>query len=167
MKKLYMKQEILSVIDRFYIKDENEEDRYLIEGDYIQVGGKKLHIKDLFDNELLTIKQKLLSLLPKFFVLKNEEQVASIQKKIAFFGSKYIIEGPEWEVKGKIMKHDYTILKDGNEIANIHKAWISWGDSYEITISDNVDDTLVLAVVLAIEMVLEQEIRNADMTPQE
>ena len=160
MKKLFMKQKVISAIDRFTVKDENEEDRFLIEGQYIQIGGKKLFIKDMAENELLMVQQKLIALMPKFFVFRGDEQVAVVQKKVALLGSKYIIEGPGWEVKGKILGHDYSITRDGREIVKLHKVWLSWGDSYEIDIEDDIDETLVLAVVLAIEMVLEQQAQN-------
>ena len=165
MKKLFLKQKLeFSAVEKFTVKNENEEDCYIVQGNSVQVGGKTLHVLDMNENKLLSVHQKLLALMPKFFVYKGEaqEQVAEIQKKMAFLGSKYIIEGPGWEVKGKFTDHDYKITKDGNQVASLHKAWISLGDCYEIDIEDGVDDTLVLAVVLAINMVLENEAMAAD-----
>lgn len=161
MKKLYIKEKLLSFVDHFTVKNENEEDCYVVQGDRVQIGGKKLHIFDMNEREQLMIQQKILALMPKFFVYKGDEQVAMIQKKMSFLGSKYIVEGPGWEVKGKVMGHDYTMTKDGKEIVSLHKAWLSWGDSYEMDIADDVDEVLALAVVLAIEMVIQQEETNA------
>ncbi|HAT03045.1 MAG TPA: hypothetical protein DCS54_07195, partial [Oribacterium sp.] len=76
MKKLYMKQQVFSWTDKFTVKDENDQDIYLIEGDMIVIGGKKLHIKDMDGNEIGMVQQKLLSLMPKFFVFVNGNQVA-------------------------------------------------------------------------------------------
>ena len=47
MSKLYIKQQVFSGIDKFNVKNELEEDVYLIESDYVQIGGKKLHIKNM------------------------------------------------------------------------------------------------------------------------
>lgn len=157
MKKLYMKQKVLSVVDKFTVKNEFEEDIYQVEGDFIVVGGKKLHIKDMLGNELACVKQKFISLLPKFFVLVNDEQVAEINKKFTLFKAKYTIDGLGWEAKGSFMDHDYSISDDKGEVVHIHKAWISWGDSYELEIRDEVDVVLVLAVVLAIDCVMAAE----------
>ena len=153
MKKLFMKQNILSNLDKFTVKNGAEVDCYQIHGDNLQVGGKKLHIEDMSGNELAMVQQKLLALMPKFFVSKNGEQVAEIKKKMALFKAKYIVEGPGWDVKGSILDHDYTILDGGREVVRLHKAWLSWGDSYEIDISDGTDEVLALAVVLAIDCV--------------
>ena len=161
MKKLYMKQQIFSGIDRFTVKNAFEQDVYLVEGDHVQVGGKKLHIKDMTDRETAMIQQKLLSLKPKFFVFKDGVEVAKIVKKFAWFGTKYVIEGPGWEVKGDIMGHDYSITSGNREIVHLHKVWLSWGDSYELDISDAADEILVVAVVLAIDCVLAEEARTS------
>ena len=110
--------------------------------------------------ELAMVQQKLLALMPKFFVLKNGEQVAEIKKKMALFKAKYLVEGPGWEVKGSILDHDYTIMDGDREVVRLHKAWLSWGDSYEIDISDGTDETLALAVVLAIDCVQAAQAEN-------
>ena len=160
MKKLFMKQNILSNLDKFTVKNEEEADCYQVHGDYLQMGGKKLHIEDMSGRELAMVQQKLLALMPKFFVLKNGEQVAEIKKKMALFKAKYLVEGPGWEVKGSILDHDYTIMDGDREVVRLHKAWLSWGDSYEIDISDGTDETLALAVVLAIDCVQAAQAEN-------
>ena len=162
MKKLYIKQQLFSAIDKFTVKNEYEEDRFLVEGDRIVVGGKKLHIKDMLDNEIAMVQQKLLSLRPRFFVFKNGEQVAEIKKKFALFGSKYLVEGPGWEIKGSLMGHDYAAAAaDGGEVLRVHKVWRSWGDSYELDIADGTDEILALSTVLAIDLALEAEAESA------
>ncbi len=157
MKHLYMKQQVFSWIDRFTVKDGTERDCYQVEGDVIVIGGKKLHILDMQGRELAMVQQKLFSFLPKFFVFVNGQQVAQINKKFALFGSKYTVDGPGWEVSGRIASHDYSITDGSGEIAGVHKAWFSWGDSYEIAIADRADEVLALAVVLAIDCVLAAE----------
>ena len=160
MKKLFMKQKLLSTVDSFTVKDETETDCYTVKGDYITVGGKKLHISDMTERELATVKQKLLSLMPKFYVYVDGQQVAEIVKKISLFKAKYLVNGPGWEVRGSLLDHDYTITKDSEEIVRVHKVWFSWGDSYEIDIYDEKQEVLALAVVLAIDLVLEQQAAN-------
>ena len=155
MSKLYLKQKLFSWRDRSIVKDETEADRYQVEGEIISVG-KKLHIRDMYGTEVAFIQQKVLTLLPKFFVYINGNQVAEIKKKLSF-RPRYEIGGLGWEVNGNYMEHEYTISRQGREIARLHKAWFSWGDSYEITIADGIDEVLVLAVVLAIDCVMDAQ----------
>ena len=154
--KLYMKQKVFSFRDRFTIKDETGNDRYHVEGQLISLG-KKLHIYDMDRNEVAFVREKLISLTPAFIVEIDGEPVATIVKKITLLKPKYYVEGPGWEVTGRILEHDYRIMDDGNAIISIHKKWVSWGDSYEIDIDDSEDEVLALAVVLAIDVVVTEK----------
>ena len=152
--KLYMKQKVFSWKDRFTIKEETGADRYFIEGEFFAIG-KKLHVFDMNHNEVAFVQQKVLTFLPRFFVYRNGQQVAEIVKRFTFFRPRYEIAGLGWEVNGSFWEHDYTITKNGREIVSIHKVWMSWGDSYELNIVNGEDEVLTLAVVLAIDAVMD------------
>ena len=159
MSKLYMKQKIFSWKDRFTIKDQNDIDRYSVEGEFFSIG-KKLHIYDMNDNEVAFVHQKVLTLLPRFFVFVNGIQVAEIVKEFTLLKPRYRIEGLNWEVQEDILDHDYQITENGREIVGIHKVWFSWGDSYELNIADTGasdfnSEVMALAVVLAIVCVMD------------
>ena len=95
----------------------------------------------------------MISLLPKFYVYVGDQQIAEIQKHISFLHDKYSVDGLGWDVQGNIWSHDYTISKKGQTIATIHKKWLSWSDTYEMNISDNVNQVIALAVIIAIDCV--------------
>lgn len=154
--KLYMKQKVFSIKDRFYIKDEFEKDRYYVEGEFFTIG-KKLHLYDMNGNELAFIQEKVLTILPRFYVYMNGRDVAEIVKEFTFFKPKYSINGLGWNVEGDFWSHDYSVTSQGRNVAEVHKAWLSWGDSYEIDINNSEDEVLTLAVVLAIDAVLNAE----------
>lgn len=158
--KLYIKQKVFSWKDKFYVKDENGNDRYYIEGELFSLG-KKLHIYDMNSNELAFIHQKVLSFLPRFYVYIGGIQVAEIVKEFTFFRNKYRIEGLGWDVDGDFMDHDYEITHMGRPIVSISKEWFTWGDSYMLDIADNVDPINALSVVLAIDCVIEMQRRSS------
>lgn len=152
--KLYMKQKIFSFKDKFAVMDEEGNQLYYVEGEFFSLT-KKLHIYDSAMNEVAFVQQKLWSLLPKFFVFVYGEQVAEIVKEFTFFKPKYFVRGLGWEVTGNVWGHDYEILFNSNPIVRIHKVWMAWGDSFEIEIADSEDTTIALAVVLAIDAVMD------------
>lgn len=158
--KLYIKQKVFSWKDKFYVKDEQGNDRYYIEGELFSLG-KKLHIYDMNNNELAFIHQKVLSFLPRFFVFVGGTQTAEIVKEFTFFRNKYRIDGLGWEVDGDFMDHDYEITHGGRPIVTINKEWFTWGDSYVLDIADNVDPVNALSVVLAIDCVIEMQRRSS------
>ena len=90
--KLYIRQKVFSWVDRFTIKDESGNDKYFVEGEFFS-WGKKLHVSDPDGNEVAFIQQKVFSLLPKFFVFVNGNQIAEIVKEFTFLRPKYSIEG--------------------------------------------------------------------------
>ncbi len=152
--RLYMRQKVFSWNDHFTIKDESGLDKYIVEGELFS-WGKKLHILDLDGRERAFIRQKVWSFLPRFIVYVNGIEVAQIVKKFTFFLPKYTVEGLNWEVEGSIFAHDYQIIKSGKTLVSIFKEWMTWGDCYEINIEPGTNELVALAVVLAIDCVLE------------
>jgi len=150
--KLYIKQKVFSWGDKFTVKDESGQDKYIIEGE-VFTWGDKLHIYDLAGREVAFIKQELMSFMPKYSVYCGEQQVAEIKKQFTFFFNKYVIEGLGWEIEGGLWDHDYCITKADRRIVTISKEWMTWGDSYELDIADPADEIVAMAVVLAIDCV--------------
>ncbi len=150
--RLIIKQKVFSWVDRFRIWDENDRDRYFVEGEFFSFG-KRLHIMDPDDREVALVQQKVFSFLPRFFVVVDGVQVAEIVKEFIFFHPRYTIGGLGWDIDGDFFAHDYSISQDGGEIVTIHKEWLTWGDCYVLDIADPKDTVTALAVVLAIDCV--------------
>lgn len=151
--KLYIRQKVFSIGDKFTVKDAFGNDRYYVEGEVFS-WGKKLHVYDINGREAAFIKQELWSWMPKYHVFCGDRQVAEIKKEFTFFLPKYTIEGLGWEINGSFMEHTYQITKNGDPIVSIRKEWMSWGDSYELDISNSQDEIVALAVVLTIDCVM-------------
>jgi uncharacterized protein YxjI len=154
--KLYIKQKVFSWGDKFTIKDTNDFDKYYVEGE-VFTWGHKLHVFNSVNNEVAFIKQKILTFLPKFEVYINGTLAVEVVKEFTFLIPKYTLSGTNWTVDGDFMSHSYTISDGGRPIASITKAWFTWGDSYELDIADGADEILVVATVLAIDCVMEDQ----------
>ena len=161
--KLYIKQKVFSWRDTFTVKDEFGADRYYVQGKFISFG-KQLTVSNAQGQEVAFLKQKLLTIFPKFSVLMNGEEVARIVKKFSFFKPKYYVEGLDWEVQGSFLEHDYTITKDGAVVAAIHKVWMAFGDSFEIDIQQGQNEAVALSVVLAIDAVMDSQQRSVSFS---
>ena len=150
--KLYIKQKVFSWGDKFTVKDQMGNDRYYVEGEIFS-WGKKLHVYDMNGREAAFIKQKVWSWMPKYEVYVGERLIAEIRKEFSFFFPKYAIDGLGWEIDGSFWEHNYEITKAGYTIVTIRKEWMTWGDSYELNISNPKDEIIALAVVLTIDCV--------------
>jgi len=152
--KLYIKEKVFSWGDKFTVKDEYGNDKYLVEGEVFS-WGKKLHVFDMSGHEVAFIKQEIWSFLPRYYVFCAGHQVAEIKKQFTFLFPKYTIDGLGWEIDGSFMAHEYQITKSGRNIVTISKEWMTWGDSYELDIQNPADELVALAVVLTIDCVTE------------
>jgi uncharacterized protein YxjI len=157
--KLYIKQKVFSWGDKFTVMDQVGTDRYFVEGEVFSFG-KKLHVYDAHHFERAYIKQELLTWMPRYSVYTNGAQIAQVKREFTFFRPKYTIDGPGWDVEGDFFAHEYQITKSGRTIATISKEWMTWGDSYELDIADGVNEITALAVVLAIDAVIESQNNN-------
>lgn len=157
--KLYIKEKLFSLVDKFTVQDESGKEKFFIEGELLTLGSR-LHIKNFKGTELALVSEKVLTFLPKFFILINGIQVAEITEKLTLITPKYEIKELSWTVEGDIFGHDYIITRGDVTVAKIHKKWMTWGDCFEIDLAKETDEIAALAVVLAIDCVLDSQARN-------
>ncbi len=151
--KFYIKQHIFTFSDKFSIYDSEGNECFNVYGEVFTLG-KKLHLSDTNGNELAFIEQKVFSFLPKYRIIIKDEVIAEIVKEFTFFRNEYTVNGLGWKVSGDFIDHDYIVSGEDRDIAVISKQWFTWGDTYEIDISDGIDVSIVLAVVLVIDACL-------------
>lgn len=154
--RLYIEEKIFTWGDKFSVRDEQGNEKYYVEGEVFTFG-KKLHVYDRHGREVAYIEQELLTLLPSYHVYVGERQVARIDREFSFFSPKYYVSGPDWEVNGHFLEHDYEITQNGRPVVTIEKEWMTWGDCYELNIESPADELLALAVVITIDCVVESQ----------
>ena len=153
---LYIKQKVFSWGDSFTVYDENGNERYGVQGEVFS-WGKKLHLFDLAGIECAFVHQKAFSFLPRFFISRNGEDIADVVREFTFFHPKYTVKGLGWQVEGDLFAHEYEITDGKQTVISVSKQWMTWGDTYEIRISQGVDEVNALAVVLVIDACLEHD----------
>ena len=84
-------------------------------------------------------------------------EAAQIRQEFSFFTPRFRVYGPQWDVEGYFLGHEYEISSDGRQIAFIEKEWMTWGDCYELNIADPTDTLLALATVLTIDCMVEAQ----------
>ena len=152
--KLYIKQKVFSFKDKFNVFDESGEIKYTATGEIFTLG-KKLHIKDTAENEVIFIRQRLLTLLPKYEIALGSAEAVEIVKKFTVFRHEYAI--PQWDisVQGDFFAHEYEVFRGNVKIAHLSKAWFTFGDAYAIEIPDPRDELTALAAILVVDCCME------------
>ncbi|MFC4772896.1 LURP-one-related/scramblase family protein [Enterococcus hermanniensis] len=160
MKKLYIKQKVFSIGEKFTVVDEDQHPRYFVKGSFLKIP-KTFRVEDEKGNEVSKITKKVISLLPKFTVELDGNDAIEISKHLSVFKAKYAISAEDIKVEGNWWDMDFEVSQKGRKVAEIHKRWISWGDSYEITILNDSLEELIVSLVIAIDCVKADENSNA------
>jgi len=152
----YIKQKMFSWNDQFAIKNKNGDNSFFVDGKLWSFS-KKLTLFDKNHSEILKIKQKVVTLKPKYHIYYGEQLVATVKKDFSLFGNNYTIEGLNWKIQGDFLAHEYEITEDEEIIASISKEVFSWTDTYKISILNENYTDILLGVVIVIDAVLAQQ----------
>lgn len=148
--KLLFKQRFFSWFDSYDIYDESGNTVYVVKGQLFW--GHCLKIFDRYGSEIGTVKERVLTLLPKFEIYEKNNYIGCISKEFTFIKQKYNIDFNGWHIDGSFMEWDYTIVDShGNKIAEISKELLRMTDTYVLDISKPEDALYVLMFVLAID----------------
>jgi uncharacterized protein YxjI len=83
------------------------------------------------------------------------ERLAMVKKAlIAPLRDRWVVkikEGPDLEVQGNILDHEYTIGEGRHKVAEVSKKWFRLRDTYGVQIEPGQDDVLILAVTTCID----------------
>ena len=148
--KLLFKQRMFSWFGSYDIYDEAGNTVYTVKGQL--AWGHCFKIFDAAGRELGTVRQKILTFLPKYEIYRGESYVGCITKEFTFFKPRFDIDFNGWSVEGSFWEWDYSVCSaTGSEIAVVSKEIWNWTDTYSIDVA-NPDDALnVLMLVLAID----------------
>lgn len=156
--KLYIKQRIFSLGDKYDIYDANENVVFDVKSELFTIGAK-LHLCDSYGQELYYIRRRITFFLAKYEIYKNNMLCATISQELTFFKSKLNVDSSYgvFEIRGDFLSMDYEITKDGRYYGSVHKKWLSWGDSYELDIPEEENAGFFCALVIAIDNCLHNE----------
>ena len=142
--KLLFRQRIFSWFDSYDIYDENGNTVYVVKGQL--AWGHCLKICDPQGHELGLVKEKIITLLPKFELYEGGRYIGRISKKLSLFSPKFSIDF------NGFLEWDYTIRDArGNRVATIGKELFHLSDTYVLDIADPGDALHVLMFALAMD----------------
>lgn len=148
--KLLFKQRVFSWLDSYDIYNEQGDTVFSVEGQLSW--GHCLQICDSAGYHVGTVKERVLSLLPRFEIYEGNTLVGNIRKEFSFLFPRFTVDCKDWEVQGQIMEWDYEIVDGrGRLVATVSKELLHWSDTYVMDITDPGDALYVVMVVLAID----------------
>jgi uncharacterized protein YxjI len=150
-----MRQKMVSIGDDFWIENDRREKVYKVDGKALRVR-QTLIIEDAHGTELAKIQEKMLRVKDSMEVEDPQgKQIAMVKKAmITPVRERWTVKvkgGPDLEVKGNILDHEYTIGEGRDKVAEVSKKWFRVADTYGVEIEAGQDDALILAVAVCID----------------
>lgn len=150
---LLIKQRIFSWGDSYDVYDESEQPRYFVKGKVFSIGHQIHVFNKQTGEEVGAIKQKLLTLMPKFEIIIDGRVVGTISREFTFLRPKYRVDFRDWEVDGDFMGWNYVAHRGDYEVLRVTKKLLAWSDTYAIHYTNPADEVPALLLVLAIDAV--------------
>lgn len=148
--KLLFKQRMFSWFDSYDIYNEAGETLYTVKGQLSW--GHCLKIYDFAGREIATVKERVLSFLPKFELYLGDNYMGCISKEFTLLRPRFNIDFNGWHVEGSFMEWDYNIVDSrGCCAATVSKQLFNWTDTYVIDVARSDDALCALMLVLAID----------------
>jgi uncharacterized protein YxjI len=151
-----MTQRMLSIGDDFWIENERGEKVFKVDGKALRVR-QTLVFEDPTGRELCKIQERMLRVKDSMEIEDAAgRQVAMVKKAlITPLRERWTINlrgGPDLEIQGNILDHEYRIERGRDRVAEVSKKWFRLRDSYGVEIDPGQDDILILAATVAVDM---------------
>ena len=156
-----IRQKMFSIGDDFWIENQDGRRVFKVDGKALRLR-KTLIFEDMNGNKLCQIQERWLPIKETMAIDGPDgEQIAVVKKAlIAPLRDRWSVNvknGPDLDVQGNILDHEYTIKEGWNKIAEVSKKWLSLTDTYGVEIDSGQNDILILAVAIAIDMMAHDE----------
>jgi uncharacterized protein YxjI len=151
-----MREKLVSFGDDFWIEDESGRRAFKVDGKMLRVRDT-LFFEDVKGTELCKIQQRLLTIRDTMTIEGPKgETLATVKKAlITPLRDRWTVKvgnGPDLQVQGNILDHQYTIGEGNSKVAEVSKRWFRLADTYGVQIDPGQNDVVILAVTVAIDM---------------
>ena len=150
-----MREDLISIGDDFWIENENGQRVFRVDGKVLRI--KKTYVfLDMAGKPLCSIKERLLTIKDTMEIESPDgEELAVIKKAlISPLRERWTVKvrnGPDLDVQGNILDHEYAIKQGRNKIAKVSKKWFRLNDTYGVEIVEGQNDILILAIAVAMD----------------
>ena len=133
-----MRQNLVSIGDDFWIENDRRERVYKVDGKALRVR-QTLLFEDAAGTELCKIQERL-AMVKKALITPLRERWAVA-----------VADGPDLEVQGNLLDHEYTIGEGRDKVAEVSKKWFRVADTYGVEVAPGQNAVLLLAVTVALD----------------
>jgi uncharacterized protein YxjI len=151
-----MREKMVSIGDDFWIENNHGQKVYKVDGKALRVRDT-LKFEDTHGRELCMIQEKKVRIKDTMNIEGPDgNTLASIKKAIITpVRDRWTVkigDGPDMEVQGNIVDHEYKIEEGRSKVAEVSKKWFRVRDTYGVEIAPGQNDVVILAITVGIDM---------------
>jgi uncharacterized protein YxjI len=150
-----VRQKMVAIGDDFWIENDQGQKVYKVDGKALRVR-QTLVFEDAHGNELCRIQERMLRVKDSMEIEgPRGERLAMVKKAIITpVRDRWVVKignGPDLDVQGNILDHEYHIGEGRDKVAEVSKKWFRVRDSYGVAIDPGQNDALILAITVCID----------------
>jgi uncharacterized protein YxjI len=150
-----MREKMVSIGDDFWIENDRGQRAFKVDGKAMRVR-QTLVFEDAHGKELAKVQERKLRIKDSMEIEgPHGENLATVKKAMVTpVRERYTVKiknGPDLEVMGNILDHEFTIGEGRDKVAEVSKKWFRVRDSYGVSIDAGQDDIVILAVAVCID----------------
>ena len=150
-----MRQKLVSIGDDYWIENDRGERVYKVDGKALRLR-KTLILEDAHGTELVKIQERMLHVRDTMEIEDRDGNRVALVKKALITPLRErwtvkVADGPDLEVKGNIVDHEYAIEEGRAKVAEVSKKWFRVADTYGVEVAPGQDPVVILAVTAALD----------------
>jgi uncharacterized protein YxjI len=150
-----MREKLVSIGDDFWIENGAGQKVYKVNGKALRIR-QTLIFEDAQGHELCKIQERMMRIKDSMEIEDpNGQRMALVKKALITplrerFTAK-IGDGPDLDIQGNIVDHEYSIELGRDKVAEVSKKWFRIRDTYGVEIEPGQNDILILAISVCID----------------
>ena len=150
-----MRQKMVSIGDDYWIENDAGERVFKVDGKALRLR-QTLIFEDAHGHELAKIQERMLHIRDTMEIEgRDGTHIATVKKAlISPFRERWTVhvaDGPDLDVQGNIVDHEYRIEDGRHKVAEVSKKWFRVRDTYGVEIEPGQEDVLILAAVVVLD----------------
>jgi uncharacterized protein YxjI len=154
-KRYQMRQKLVAFGNDFYIEDERGQKVFKVDGKVLRVRDN-LVFRDMQGNKLCQIQERMVRVKDTMEIEGPDGKTLAKVKKalITPLRDRWTVKikgGPDLDVQGNILDHEYRIGEGRQKVGEVSKKWFRVRDTYGVEVAEGQDAVVILAVTVAID----------------
>jgi len=150
-----MREKLMSIGDDSWIENEAGQRAFKVNGKAVRVRNT-LILEDANGRELFKIQDRPVRIKDSMDIEDAGAGTSATVKKalVSPLRDRLSVEvagGPDMDVQGNLLDHEYEISQGGTKVAEVSKRWFRVRDTYGVEVTPGQNDALILAITVCVD----------------